>query len=277
MGNGNSTSEKDLMKIIKSPEDIDHNQLELLLTKIDLDKNYEKKCSYTTFLIEAVRYRKVEIVTLLLKLGADVNKPDRNGFTPLIFISWGSLGPNKNETKTLLIFKLLIEYGAKVNILTKNNTNTLIEACWNIKTDITSEIIKTLLDCGSDVNQVDISGYSAASRAIEWFNYKYSAEIIKLLIAGGADVSGCLTPILNKYSTLKPDIYQQFNIVAGEPSPKQLAAYQKALHENGIILQVLAMIIEKMESIETDIITQIKSQCQYESDPILELLKINKI
>lgn len=114
MGNGNSTSGKDLMRIIKSPEIIDHNQLELLLTNIDFNKNYEKKCGQTTFLIEAVRYRKVELVILLLKLRADVNKPDCNGFTPLIFISWGSLGQNKNETDTLLIFKLLIGSGVKV-------------------------------------------------------------------------------------------------------------------------------------------------------------------
>lgn len=121
------------------------------------------------------------------------------------------------------------------------------------------------------MNQVDSSSYNAISRAIEWFNYKYSVEIIKLLINNGADMAGCLTPILNKYSMLKPDIYQQFNIVAGEPSPKQLEAYQKALHENEIILHIIAMILEKMPAIKI----KVKSQCQYETDPILELFKNN--
>ena len=67
-------------------------------------------------LIKASRNQNVILVQSILKIGADVNVQDENGFTPLHIVS---------ECGNVPIADLLLRFGAKVNIQnSKNETPT---------------------------------------------------------------------------------------------------------------------------------------------------------
>jgi len=91
----------------------------------------------------ACQYCSVNIVKYLVEHGADVNKENKDGDTPLI-IAW------QDEE----IVKYLIEHGADINIENEYGNTPLIEAYERNN----QNIIKYLIKHGADVNKKNKNG-----------------------------------------------------------------------------------------------------------------------
>ncbi len=127
----------------------------------------------TDLLYNAILKNNIIMVKTEIKLGADVNKVDMVGWTPLTFAaSEGNLG----------IVKVLVESGSIINPSPGNWTHTpLYSAVLSGKI----EVVKFLLNNNASINQKNFMGETALYAAVENEN----KEIIKLLIHYGADIN----------------------------------------------------------------------------------------
>lgn len=108
-------------------------------------KNFWAPFSVLEALHSAVYDNNKEMVELLITNGADVNKANNDGWTPLYCAVWN----NRKEIAELLIAK-----GADVNKATINSRTPLHSAVYNNS----KEIVELLLLHGADVNKVDDKG-----------------------------------------------------------------------------------------------------------------------
>ncbi|MDP8212893.1 MAG: ankyrin repeat domain-containing protein [Candidatus Zapsychrus exili] len=114
------------------------NTINLLLDK-ENDINRHGPLEGKTLLIEASWWGRKKIISLLIKKGADVNKPDYNGYTPL---SEAVSNTGENFPNQLEVAKLLIEAGADVNQPDLFRITPLMRAS-------KADIIKLLIDKGA--------------------------------------------------------------------------------------------------------------------------------
>ncbi len=112
-------------------------------------------------------------VKSLVDAGNDVNMPDHNNWTPLI---WAS-ALNHGE-----VAQFLVDQGADVNARTKNGSVPLHWAAYNGNTDL----MRSLLSKGADVNAVDEFGQSVLLSAAA---YSMSPETVKLVLEASAQVN----------------------------------------------------------------------------------------
>jgi len=129
----NNRNNKNL-KIISNSEL--NNKIKKETNKINL--NAEDKNSKQTFLNFSISLRNEDIVNFLIKNGADVNKEDKNGKTPLM-LACGKGYEN--------IVKILIENGANVNKENKNGETPLLLA----NKSGNETIAKILIENGANV------------------------------------------------------------------------------------------------------------------------------
>ena len=115
--------------------------------------------------------RDSEIVTFLIKAGADVNVQSNFGNTPLHFAA----GSNKNPE----VVTLLIKAGADVNAKNIDGKTPLHQAAYFNKNP---EVITTLIKAGADVNAKNRNGWTPLDVAVISQKPK-NAEV--LLAAGG--------------------------------------------------------------------------------------------
>jgi ankyrin repeat protein len=117
----------------------------------------------------------VDVVTVLIANGADVNQADDGGDTP---ISWAS------NYGHLEVVQTLIAAGADVNQANEDGETPMYAASYNGHL----EVVQALIAAGADVNQADnndCTPISIASRA----SSKGHLEVVQALIAAGADVN----------------------------------------------------------------------------------------
>jgi ankyrin repeat protein len=119
----------------------------------------------------ALKNRHVEVAKLLLDEGADVNIPNNSGWTPLNYAS---------EDGHVEVVKLLLEKGADVNIPNNSGWTPLNYA----SEDGHIEIVKMLLEKGADVNIPNNSGWTPLTCASNGH-----LEVVKMLLKEGADVN----------------------------------------------------------------------------------------
>lgn len=133
---------------------------------------------------------KIEIVTLLLMYGAEVNAKDKLNRTALHYAA--KTGPhNEVEIIKLKIMKLLLAQGADLSITDVSGYSCLHEACcgpfWYIKK------IKLLLNEGADpniqVNKLYLPRHGATPLHRVCGNGKATVDVIKPLVEHGADVN----------------------------------------------------------------------------------------
>ena len=119
-----------------------------------------------------------EIVSMLLKAGADVNAKDKDGDAPLMFAAISNSNPE--------IITALVEVGADINAQNENGCTPLIlavkytEELEAERSDPSPEVIITLLQLGADTKLKDNEGKMAIDYAKESESLKDTDAFKKL-------------------------------------------------------------------------------------------------
>ncbi len=134
-------------KLIKA---IKAGNIEKIHKTIASDRSRVKEASGTIILSEAVKENNLEIVRLLIELGAEVNDEDRilyDNETPL------AIAASKGN---LEMVKLLIDVGAIVNIPLKDPEYWTPLMCAVSSENL--DVVKFLIETGADVNEIRDGG-----------------------------------------------------------------------------------------------------------------------
>jgi hypothetical protein len=113
-----------------------------------------------------------EVRCLIKELGADVNRPDENGVSPVFYAAM------KGQLTALLC--LIQDFGADANRLNKRGITPMIAAASEGYQDIVRVLVR---DFGADLNHAAQDG----STALMWASYGKHASLVKWLVKEGAD------------------------------------------------------------------------------------------
>lgn len=117
----------------------------------------------------------LQIIELLLKNGASINKPDESGDTPFTKLLYFTTNPlYENHLKAI---ELLLQHGADIHSISQNRT-TLMLAVHNI------DMLKLLLKYGADINQSNNEGQTVLMLAATYDKL----DIVQFLLNQGADI-----------------------------------------------------------------------------------------
>lgn len=178
---------------IKVVSDIQANNIDDIISTLDKNPgliNYQFGDNESSLLHQSCFYKKPEIIKLLIEKGADVNLISHDS-TPLGFASFNTCfecikillanGANINGTDSMLKIPLMYALTKSAELFSKTNLNN------NTNEDKNSyiDIIKYLINKGSDLNHRDIYGWTSIYYAIE---YGATIQIIELLLRNGSDV-----------------------------------------------------------------------------------------
>lgn len=137
---------------------------------------------YKTPLDDAIQQNKLDIVEILLEHGAEVHTKDHYSLTHLHNAAW--LG-------YVEIVKILLNYGAKINALTKFDETPLYKACFGgceSPAEGRIAVVKFLLEHGANPNLCPCTGENLLEATYNK-DFKFDdIEIIKLLIQHGTEV-----------------------------------------------------------------------------------------
>jgi ankyrin repeat protein len=168
----------------------DHPEVfETLLAKnVDINSagRTGKNIKNQTILALAVQRRNAELVGRLLDKGADPNRADESGFTPL----YGAVTGENVDTR---IVKMLVEKGANVNVQsTTRGATPLIYTVvnFNLPVETRLEVMKLLLENSADPNKQETgNGYTALMYAFLDSRSSLEAriQVIKFLLEKGAN------------------------------------------------------------------------------------------
>lgn len=187
-------------------------EMVLLLLKKGADPNKTGKNGHGSPLIFAVDDRRLDITKMLLKAGANVNQVSKNGTTALVsaiqvsnftlteFLLKSGANPNLKSkwgfplhyaarSYSPEIIKLLLRYGAKVNVLNRGRTALAEAINWDANSRCTAITnAKILLSAGSDVNLCG-KNWSAESFPLILAINSDNTDLAKVLLLHGANVN----------------------------------------------------------------------------------------
>ena len=135
------------------------------------DVNARDTRGWTPLINAALFNQNPEVITTLLKAGADLKAEDtHHGGTALLWAAWDNLNPEVVTT--------LLKAGADIEA---RNTALL----WAAGNNQNLEVVTTLLEAGADVNAQNKSGATALMYAAA---YNQNPEVITTLLKAGADI-----------------------------------------------------------------------------------------
>lgn len=184
----------------------DLNKVRLLLDQ-GAEVNRPLRAGWTPLLVAAATYNTLETVKLLLQKGADVNATDSAGFTPAIV---AAIADNT------AVVKLLIEKAANINA--KASTGAAATALMGAARHGNVELMRLLLARKADVNAISSDRNANVKNgpvafgnvmALHLAVLSGNAEVVKMLLDAGApvnarDVRG-LTPLTFAVATDRPN------------------------------------------------------------------------
>jgi len=123
----------------------------------------------------AVQRHLSDVVTLLIKSGSDVDAPDNDNITPLLYT------PQLSDRDAAAAAQLLLEHGASVHVRDKDGQTALHRA---LRRDL-SDLVALLLQSGADVDAQDNDGMTLLLQVVQWGK---RAATVQLLLEHGASV-----------------------------------------------------------------------------------------
>ena len=118
---------------------------ELINQGYDLNTPYNEY-GFTPFTLAVAQKFQVSFINELIKLGADINQPIKDGRTPLMLSCLSRKYPN--------VLKLLIKYEADVNAQEKNGFTALMQVLKQNNISERKAFIKALIDNGADLTTI---------------------------------------------------------------------------------------------------------------------------
>ena len=135
-------------------------------------KDLEYEHGWLTPLMLASKFGYTDLVMILIKMGANIEKVTTNGN-----IALSTAIINGKD----LVVDILIKNGANINVYDPCSKTTALMCAVDTKK---TSIIKTLIDKGANINAVNIAGVSALMIAAGHEDPEY----LKILINNGADI-----------------------------------------------------------------------------------------
>lgn len=151
---------------------------EMIAAGADINK---KDFNGYTPLMTACHYNHIEIAKILISADADLNVQENSyGYTPLILVC---------QYKYHDLAKYLISKGADINIKGKEGATALIAAASNSR-----ELVELLLSKGADINARMTDGTGVFTQCITGIYFEpVPLELAEILLAEGADVDEAAT------------------------------------------------------------------------------------
>lgn len=118
----------------------------------------------------------IDIIKLLVQAGANVNKQNRAGATPLLLAA--------GKTENPEVINILIKAGANANYWLRDDDSEISPLKSAAFDNPNPEIVKALVKGGADVNKKDEKGFTALHYAASENNYK----VVEALIEAGANI-----------------------------------------------------------------------------------------
>ncbi|HMV80341.1 MAG TPA: ankyrin repeat domain-containing protein [Leptospiraceae bacterium] len=230
------------------------NRKDEFLKRISSDNLDSVNSDGLTLLHTALKERNLEISTILIEKGADVNAKGFNGFTPLHYAILINVDLwEKDDDELIDIFpllELLLKRGANVNELTEGGSTPLhfLIECYDYELDIL-KACKLFIENGAAVNVMDRHFKTPIFYAVD----RESTELVKLLIENGADVNlgkyDSFPIIEANYKKESPDIVKLLLDNGADASVcEDEDSYETALSEQmfaGGNEQIVKMLLEK--------------------------------
>lgn len=140
--------------------------------------------STISLLSQAIKNQQLELVTLLVEKGEDINAKSSmvaNAESPfqIAFRTFYTLSRNNQDTTTIVdIINFLIHNGGDLNEQLAGDPLFIRAAQWQMPT-----VVKSFIDVGVNVNIVGKDNYTALATAVE----KKNLDIVKMLLEDNAD------------------------------------------------------------------------------------------
>lgn len=159
-----------------------HGRTELVRTLLDkgADVNVVMAEQGDTALTGAARSNNPETVKVLLERGAPVNTRMKDGNTPLLLAA-GAGAECQGNCKYIEVLQVLFAKGADVQMRNNKDETALMRACCSNEDN--PDIVKVLLDKGSDVNAKKPNGESSLICSAE----RGHRDTVRVLLARGAN------------------------------------------------------------------------------------------
>ncbi len=171
---------------------------------------------------------RLEIIRVLINAGADINKLDSYGRTPLGKVAFHPFISEKNRIE---ITKVLLNSGASPNIWRPDNNSFESEGPLTDATQRKNfEVVKLLLTHGANVN--DLSAHKATP-----LDSASDNEIIKLLLKKGGEIGGYYKYTVTKTREGKVHLENQFIKLSHQDYQLFMSIYKNDFKEFELAIQ----------------------------------------
>lgn len=170
--NSNFKEESILHYAINNSQNNYFEIIELLINNgVDINNHHSRFLETPLHKLCARMTPHIDVISMLLKKGAEVNAINISGKTPVFYLSF-------NYSVELL--NLLVEYGADINIKDKYKNTLLHDDYINCLDEHFEEFLKALIALGFDINSTNSLGTTP-------LNYCENKKIKKILIKYGGN------------------------------------------------------------------------------------------
>jgi len=214
-----------------------------------------------TPLNRAIENPDLDVITVLIRNGADVNAKGENGETLLMKVTssisnpWTIAGVRK---PTLEVIEVLVKNGADINARDNRGRTAFMKAAeWQPTPNI--ELINVFLKNGADINAKDNDGKTALINAIGYALFPdHNLEVITFLLNNGADATikdnegyMAIAYARGNIKNINTDVFRRLqnlsNSVSAAVDPKSALIGQWTLSESNLSRNSVAQTIEFFE------------------------------